>query len=182
MVGWCERSKEGTEMSENTPQQRAKRPRTALAGPYGHPFHPILVTIPIGAWVASVVFDVIGLVSEDPEPYIRGAWILIVIGLVGAVLAAVWGFLDYLQLGRSTAARRTATIHMALNLGVTVLFVINLLVRLSAEDDDQVSIIGFVLSIVGLAALGVSGWLGGKLAYRYGVRVADERTQMEGFR
>ncbi|MEV4688712.1 DUF2231 domain-containing protein [Microbacterium sp. LWH3-1.2] len=169
-------------MSANTPQQRAKRPRTALAGPYGHPFHPILVTIPIGTWVASLVFDVIGLASDDPAPYIRGAWILIIIGLIGAVLAAIWGFLDYLQLGRSTMARRTATTHMALNLGVVVLFVINLLVRLSADDDDEVSIWGLVLTIVGLAVLGVSGWLGGKLAYRYGVRVADERTQMEGFR
>ena len=168
-------------MSENTPQQRAKRPRTALAGPYGHPFHPILVTIPIGTWVASLVFDIIGSASDDPEPYVRGAWILIVIGLIGAVLAAIWGFLDYLQLGRSTQARRTATIHMALNLGVVVLFIINLLVRLSAVD-DEVSVWGLVLTIVGLAALGVSGWLGGKLAYRYGVRVADERTQMEGFR
>ena len=169
-------------MSENTPQQRAKRPRTVLAGPYGHPFHPILVTIPIGAWVASLVFDIIGLISEDPEPYIRAAWILIVIGLAGAVLAAIWGFIDYLQLGHGTPARRTATIHMTLNLTVTALFVINLLVRLSAEDDDEVSIWGFILSLVGLAALGVSGWLGGKLAYRYGVRVADERTQLEGFR
>ncbi|WP_106814243.1 DUF2231 domain-containing protein [Microbacterium timonense] len=168
-------------MSQNTPQQRAKRPASAIAGPYGHPFHPILVTIPIGSWVASLVFDIIGLVSDDPEPYVRAAWILIVIGLIGAVLAAIWGFIDYLQLGRSTVARRTATIHMSLNLGVTVLFIINLLVRLSADEDD-VSIVGFILSIVGLAALGVSGWLGGKLAYRYGVRVADERTQMEGYR
>jgi uncharacterized membrane protein len=168
-------------MSQNTPQQRAKQPRSAIAGPYGHPFHPILVTIPIGTWVASLVFDIIGLASPDPEPYIRGAWILIVIGLIGAVLAAIWGFIDYLQLGRTTQARRTATIHMAINVGVTALFVINLLVRLSA-DDDEVSIWGVVLTIVGLAALGVSGWLGGKLAYRYGVRVADERTQMEGFR
>jgi hypothetical protein len=37
----------------------AKQPRTVLAGPYGHPFHPILVTVPIGAWVASVVFDIV---------------------------------------------------------------------------------------------------------------------------
>ncbi len=169
-------------MSQNTPQQRAKQPRSALAGPYGHPFHPILVTIPIGAWVASLVFDIIGLVSDDPAPYVHGAWVLIVIGLIGAVLAAIWGFLDYLQLGRGTDARRTATIHMALNLGVTVLFVVNLLVRLSADDHDEVSIVGFILSIVGLAVLGVSGWLGGKLAYHYGVRVADERTQMDGFR
>ncbi|MFE5410465.1 DUF2231 domain-containing protein [Microbacterium sp. NPDC056569] len=168
-------------MSQSTPQQRAKQPRSAVAGPYGHPFHPILVTIPIGAWVASFVFDVIGFLAEDPEPYVHAAWILIVIGLVGAVLAAIWGFLDYLQLGRSTLARRTATIHMAINLGVVVLFVVNLLARLSAAE-DQVSVVGFVLTILGLAALGVSGWLGGKLAYRYGVRVADERTQTEGFR
>ncbi|MFK4834532.1 DUF2231 domain-containing protein [Microbacterium sp. ZW T2_14] len=168
-------------MSQNSPQQRAKQPRSALAGPYGHPFHPILVTIPIGAWVASLVFDIIGLVSDDPAPYVQGAWILIVIGLIGAVLAAIWGFLDFSQLARGTAARRTATIHMVLNLSVTVLFVINLLVRLSADDHDEVSIIGFILSIVGLAALGVSGWLGGKLAYHYGVRVADERTQLDGF-
>ena len=39
--------------------QRAKQPRTALAGPYGHPFHPMLVTLPIGAWVSSLVFDII---------------------------------------------------------------------------------------------------------------------------
>jgi uncharacterized membrane protein len=40
---------------------------------------------------------------------------------------------------------------------------------------------GLVLSVLGLAILVVSGWLGGKLAYRYGVRVADERTQATGF-
>lgn len=168
-------------MSQNTAQQRSKQPKSAIAGPYGHPFHPIFVTIPIGSWVASLVFDIIGLASDDPTPYARAAWILIVIGLVGALLAAVWGFLDYLQLAGGTAARKTATIHMVINLGVTVLFVINLLVRLSTEE-DEVSIFGFILTIVGLLALGVSGWLGGKLAYHYGVRVADEGVQAEGFR
>jgi uncharacterized membrane protein len=163
-----------------TAQQRAKRPRSAVAGPYGHPFHPIMVTIPIGAWTASLVFDIIAFAAEDPTPYVIGARILILIGIVGAVLAACFGFLDYSQLQRGTPAKRTATIHMGLNLGVTVLFLINLLVRWSA-DDDQVSIVGFILSIVGLAALGVSGWLGGKLSYHYGVRVADEKTQAEGF-
>jgi uncharacterized membrane protein len=168
-------------MHQRTPLVRAKTPRTPLAGPYGHPFHPILVTIPIGSWVASIVFDIIAFVVEDPTPYVVGARILILIGLVGALLAAVWGFLDYSQLAKGTDARRTATLHMALNLGVTVLFVVNLIVRWTA-DDDEVSVIGFILSIIGLAALGVSGWLGGKLAYHYGVRVADERTQSEGFR
>ena len=167
-------------MERRTSLDRSKRPRSIIAGPYGHPFHPILVTIPIGTWVASVVFDVIGFFAEDPTPYVVGARVLILIGILGALAAAAVGFLDYSQLARGTAARKTATVHMALNLGVTALFIVNLLVRWSA-DDDEVSVVGFVLSIVAIAALGVSGWLGGKLAYHYGVRVADERTQAEGF-
>src|SRR6188508_3120591 len=91
-----------------TAQQRAKRPRSAVAGPYGHPFHPIMVTIPIGAWVASLVFDIIAFASEDPTPYVIGARILILIGVIGAVLAACFGFLDYSQLQRATQAQRTA--------------------------------------------------------------------------
>src|SRR5687767_5028892 len=109
-----------------TAQQRAKRPRSAIAGPYGHPFHPILVTIPIGAWVASLVFDIIAFAVDDPTPYVVAARILILIGLVGAVLAACFGFLDYSQLQRGTPAQRTATIHMGLNLGVTVLCLVKL--------------------------------------------------------
>jgi hypothetical protein len=38
------------------------------------------------------------------------------------------------------------------------------------------------LSIIGLAVIGASGFLGGKLAYRYGVRVADESVQADGFK
>jgi len=168
-------------MNDTQPQTRAKHPRTPLAGPYGHPFHPILVTIPIGTWTASVIFDIIGLFADDATPYTIGAQILIAIGVVGGVVAAVFGLLDLATLARGTAARRTALIHMGLNLGAVVLFAVNWAVRAS-QDHDEVSVVGLVLSVIGLLAVGVSGWLGGKLAYRYGVRVADERTQAEGFR
>lgn len=168
-------------MEELTTQYRAKHPRSIVAGPYGHPFHPILVTIPIGTWVASLVFDIIGFVAEDPEPYVVASRVLILIGIIGALAAAFVGFLDYRQLVKGTAAHRTATVHMALNLGVIALFIVNLLVRWSA-DDEEVSVFGFILSLVALGALGLSGWLGGKLSYHYGVRVADEQTQSEGFR
>ena len=168
-------------MHDTHPQIRAKHPRSPLAGPYGHPFHPILVTIPIGTWTASVIFDIIGLFAEDATPYAVGAQILIAIGVVGAVVAAVFGLLDLSTLARGTPARRTALIHMGLNLGAVALFAVNWAVR-AAQDHDEVSVAGLVLSLIGLIAVGVSGWLGGKLAYRYGVRVADERTQAEGFR
>jgi uncharacterized membrane protein len=62
-----------------------------------------------------------------------------------------------------------------------VLFVIGFIIRVNS-DYDRLSIPAFIISIVALIMLTVSGWLGGKLAYHYGVRVADEQTQAEGFR
>ncbi|MGP3534708.1 DUF2231 domain-containing protein [Microbacterium sp. RD1] len=157
----------------------AKVPRTPLAGPYGHPFHPIAVTIPIGAWTASIVFDVLGLASEDAEPSAVGARVLIVIGLIGAVVAAFWGLLDLSRIAPQTPARRTGLIHLALNTAAALLFAVGAVVRFA--DDDHIPGGAVVLSVIALAVLGASGWLGGKLSYRWGVRVADEATQREGF-
>lgn len=92
----------------------------------------------------------------------------------------MWGFLDYIQLERGTPAQKTGLVHMLLNLGAMALFAANLIVRFLG--DDEVSIVGLVLTLIALAALSMSGWLGGKLTYTYGVRVADERAQDEGFR
>lgn len=161
---------------------RAKRPRSILAGPYGHPFHPIAITIPVGAWAASLIFDVIGFFAEDPEPYVQGANVLIGIGLVGAVIAAVLGLMDLSTLAPGSTARRTALVHMTLNLAAVALFVVSLIVRIASDEDDEVSVFGFILSLVAYAVVGASGYLGGKLAYHFGVRVADEGTQSEGFR
>lgn len=140
-----------------------------------------MITIPIGAWTASVVFDLFALFSEDPSAYIPGAQLLIAIGVIGAVAAAVFGLHDLSLLAPGTAARRTALLHMTLNLAVMVLFIVSFILRM-VSGSEELNIAGFVLSILALAVLGVSGWLGGKLAYRYGVRVASEKTQMEGFR
>jgi uncharacterized membrane protein len=160
--------------------QTAKHPRTALAGPYGHPFHPILVTIPIGAWTGSLIFDIAAAVGDSDSVFATGAFWLIVIGLVGAVLAAVFGLLDLSTIPRGTKAFATGLTHLTLNSVVVVLYVVNLVVRNNAGR-DEFSTAGLVISIVALALLGVSGWLGGRLSYHYGVRVADESTQREGF-
>lgn len=164
-----------------TPMHRAKRPRSVLAGPYGHPFHPILITVPIGAWVASLVFDLIAAFGDDPAVFARGAYWLIVIGVVGALLAAVFGLMDLLAIPRGTRAFRTALTHMVINVAVVVLFVVNDALR-QAQGVDDASGAGIALTVVALGMLGVSGWLGGKLAYSYGVRVADEETQAAAYR
>jgi uncharacterized membrane protein len=167
-------------MAQPAASDRAKHPRTALAGPYGHPFHPILITVPVGAWIASIVFDVLAIFAEDPSALLLGAQVLIAIGVVGAVVAAIFGFLDYSVIPSGTPAKRTAVVHMALNLVAVAVFAIDWFVRSGAGHDD-VPVAGVVLSVVGLALIGASGYLGGKLAYHYGVRVAGEEKQVEGF-
>jgi uncharacterized membrane protein len=164
-----------------TPLQEAKQPVTAAAGPYGHPFHPILVTVPIGAWVVSLVFDIASHSSGEPDVFVKGAFWLIGAGIIGAVVAAVFGLLDLLAIPRGTPAFRTGLTHMAMNLTVVALFAVSFGVRHGNLDVADSTTAGVVLSVIALAILVVSGWLGGKLAYRYGVRVADERTQAEGF-
>ncbi|MCG7418005.1 DUF2231 domain-containing protein [Microbacterium sp. ACRRU] len=157
----------------------AKRPRSIVAGPYGHPFHPIAVTIPIGAWSSSLVFDLVGLAADEPAAFAAGSRLLIAIGLVGAVAAAVLGLLDMSRIEKRTAAHRTALAHLVLNTTAIVLFTLGLVVRLL--DAGRIPLVAFLLSLIAAAGLSVSGWLGGKLSYRWGVRVADEQTQREGF-
>jgi len=157
----------------------AKRPVTPLAGSYGHPVHPALVAVPIGAWIASFVFDVGSRVVSDGRFLVQGSRWLIALGVLGAVVAALAGFLDLLAIAPGTRAFRIAMVHMSINLIVTGLFGAGLALRDGSAD--RVGWGPIALSAVALAGLAVSGWLGGELAYRYGVRVADEATQGEGY-
>lgn len=154
-----------------------------LAGPYGHPLHPMLVAVPIGAWVASLVFDIGSHVASRPGALADGSLWLIAVGVLGALAAASAGFMDLFAIPTGTRAFRTALVHMSLNLLVTVAYAIGFAWRRGDYGHgDAVSAGQLALSAVSLAALSVSGFLGGKLAYRYGIRVADEATQSEGLR
>jgi uncharacterized membrane protein len=148
----------------------AKQPVSALlTGPYGHPFHPLLVTVPIGAWVSGLTFDIASHVVDRPGFLTQGAEWLIAIGVLGALAAAMVGFLDLFAIPTGTRAFTTALVG-------------NFFWRHSTYTHGHAVMAGqLALSAVSLAALSVSGYLGGKLAYRFGVRVADEGTQAEGY-
>ena len=78
----------------------AKQPTTVLAGPYGHPLHPALVAIPIGAWVCSVILDVGSRFLDTGATASRAAWWLLGIGVLGALAVATFGFLDLFGIPR----------------------------------------------------------------------------------
>ena len=161
----------------------AKDPISPVAGPYGHPFHPILVTVPIGAWITSLVLDIGSrATSNSPGALARGAWWAIAVGIVGALLAALFGLMDLLDIPRRTQAFRIGLIHMALNLTVVAAFVVSYIWRDDRGVGVETSGGQIVLSAAALVFLGVSGFLGGMLSYRYGVRVAAESDQADGYR
>jgi uncharacterized membrane protein len=160
---------------------QAKRPVTLLAGGYGHPLHPALVALPIGAWLASLVFDVASYMAAEPRFLAEGSRWLIALGVLGALAAAGVGFLDFLAIPGGTRAWRVALIHMTLNLAVTAAYAVGFVIR-GDQPTAPVPAGPLALSVVALVALGVSGYLGGELVFRYGVRVVDEATQAEGFR
>src|SRR3954467_3989090 len=142
----------------STHMEQAKQPVSRLvAGPYGHPMHPILVTVPIGAWVSSLVFDIGSHVVDRPGFLAQGAEWLIAIGVVGAVLAALAGTLDLVAIPTGTRAFRTGLVHMTLNLVVAAGFVVGFFWRhASCGPPAAVGTGQLVLSILLLCVLGAS--------------------------
>lgn len=138
-----------------------------------HPIHPMLVGFPIGFFGAVLVSDVISIWG-NPAFWPQVSTWLIAFGVVGALLAAVFGFIDYFTAPMSAATKRSATTHMILNLIVVVLYAAAFYVRYG----NPTSTLGYVLTYVGLATLVVSGWYGGHLVYvgLIGTKSARETT------
>lgn len=163
------------------PDDRGKHPISPLAGTYGHPIHPIVVTVPIGAWVSSLVFDIVSRMQAKSDVFATASMWLIGIGIIGALVAAAFGLMDLVGIPKGTLAFRTGLIHAGLNVTVVGVYIVSFVLRLSMRAAGPVPGGLIALSVAALGVLVVSGFLGGTLAYRYGVRVADEGKQAEGF-
>lgn len=130
----------------------------------GHPIHPMLVPFPIAFFIGALITDIISHWG-DPIFWPRMSVVLIGLGIIGALLAAIFGFIDYMTAPLSEGAKKTATTHLALNLIVVVIFIIAFFVRLG----DATSTLGYVLTVLGVIVLFFSGYLGGKLVFEGGV-------------
>lgn len=134
-----------------------------------HPIHPMLVTFPIGLWVFSLISDII-FRSGGGQVWWYVAYYNIIAGVVGALLAAIPGFIDLFSL-KPSRAKRVGLWHMGLNLAIVVLFIVNYYIR---GRSVQMASEPFILSIIGIALLLVSGWLGGEMVYVHGIAVDRE--------
>ncbi|SDE06694.1 Rieske 2Fe-2S domain-containing protein [Auraticoccus monumenti] len=131
--------------------------RSLLGGtPLGHPLHPLLVTVPIGAWATAAALDALG-----NKPGARSA---VGVGVLVAPLAAAAGVHDWAT--TQGGERRVGWVHGLLNTVTLGLYAASWVARRRGNDR-----LGVLLTLPGLALLGTAGWLGGHLSYARGVGV-----------
>ena len=87
----------------------------------GHPIHPMLIVFPLGLFVASIVMDILFTITDN-VPYAAAAFYNIAGGIIGGLLAAIFGFRDYAAIPENTRAKRIGLMHGFGNLAVLVLF------------------------------------------------------------
>ncbi len=135
----------------------------------GHPIHPILVPFPIGLLTTSVIFDVVHLVAGGARWAEISFW-MIGVGVLGGLLAAVFGLIDWLAIPSGTRAKAVGLGHGISNVLMVVLFASSWLLRSGAPGDPGAFPI--VLSFLGVGLASLGGFLGGELVFRMGIGVA----------
>ena len=123
----------------------------------GHPTHPLLVTVPIGSWVGSVLFQLSPARRQTGHD-------LVVLGLVATPAAVLTGLADFPELTKRQ--RRVALVHAGANILSATSFLVSL--RLRQRRSDRAAM---AWSLVGLSAVAAGGALGGHLAYAQGAGV-----------
>jgi uncharacterized membrane protein len=126
----------------------------------------MLVPIPIGLWLFSLICDLVYAFGGGGAEWRTVAFYTMVGGIVGGLVAAVPGLIDMMSLTGSP--KKTALVHMAINLTIVALYVVNAVLRVANPENLQ---LGLWLSLGAVALLLVSGWLGGKMVYEQGVAV-----------
>ena len=138
----------------------------------GHPIHPMLIVLPLGLLPVAVLGDLFYIVGNDPIFAELAFWTL-TIGILGGLLAAVFGLIDWLGIPGGTRAKRVGLIHGVGNLVVVALFSVSWFLRLP-DHAYAPDLAPFLLGLVAVAIALATAWLGGELVYRLRVAVDDD--------
>ena len=136
---------------------------------FGHPIHQMLIVFPLGLLAMAVIFDVIRLAAGTmlgiPSYYMIAA------GVISGLVAAIFGFIDWLSIPPRTRAKSVGVWHGLGNVVVVLLFAASWWLR--TGDPSNPPTLAFGLALVGVGLALVTGWLGGELVDRLGVGVDD---------
>ena len=140
----------------------------ARARLFGHPVHQMLIPFPLGLLATAAIFDLLSLVRHNGHWSEIAFW-MIAAGIIGGLIAAVFGLIDWLAIPAGTRAKRVGALHGIGNVVVVALSVGSWLMR--RADPMTPSVAALALSFAGVALIALTGWLGGELVDQLGVGV-----------
>ncbi|MFS8478159.1 MAG: DUF2231 domain-containing protein [Micromonosporaceae bacterium] len=138
---------------------------------FGHAAHPMLIVFPLGLLATAVIFDIIYLFT-DRQGLAMAAGYMIAAGIIGGLVAAIFGLVDFLSIPSGTRAKRIGALHGTGNVIVVGLFAISWLIRVNAgawEPNGAALFFSFAGAILALG----TAWLGGELVERLAVGVDE---------
>jgi len=138
---------------------------------FGHAIHPILIVFPLGLLGTAAIFDAIYLATLNRTWSTVSFW-MIVAGLIGGLIAALFGLIDWLNIPQNTRAKSVGLYHAIVMDVALILFAVGLYLRWSTPETPAT--IATVCSFAGLAFALVGGWFGGELVERLGVSVSPD--------
>jgi uncharacterized membrane protein len=139
----------------------------------GHPLHPALVHVPVGAWTAALIFDLCSIGGVGQNAMVVTSFTCILIGCVVALLAAPTGLADWMEIKPEKPAYKLGLVHMVLNVLVLGLFIANLVIRWNhVRTAQRVSSLELSLTVIAFILLGISAYLGGLMVFDHGISIA----------
>jgi uncharacterized membrane protein len=135
----------------------------------GHPVHPMLIVYPLGLLSMAVIFDILFLIFGN-RLLPTASYYMIAAGVLGGLLAAIFGFIDWLALPNGSRAKNIGLWHGIGNVVITGLFAVSWFLR-SNNVDFVPDSMALILSFAGTALALITAWIGGELVYRLGVGV-----------
>jgi uncharacterized membrane protein len=142
----------------------------AKAKSMGHPIHPMVIVFPLGLLPVAAIFDIVYLYTKNGHWADVSYW-MIAAGVIGGLLAAVFGLIDWLAIPPGTRAKYIGLVHGLTNVVVVVLFIVSWLMR--RPNPAAPELLAIILGFIGVGLSFLSGWLGGELVYRLSVAVDD---------
>lgn len=136
---------------------------------FGHPVHPMLIVFPVGLLATAVIFDILHMASGNPV-LATVSFYMIAAGVVGGLLAAIFGLIDWLALPNNSRAKSIGGWHGIGNVVIVVLFAASWLLR-GNNPNFVPDTFAMLLSFAGFALALITAWIGGELVYRLGVGV-----------
>jgi uncharacterized membrane protein len=143
---------------------------TSRAKLFGHPIHQMLIVFPLGLLAMAVIFDIIRLANGSPAMG-YSSYYMIAAGVISGLIAAVFGFIDWLAIPSRSRAKTIGAWHAVGNVGVLLLFAVSWWMR--RPDAENPPVTAFVVALVGAGLALVTGWLGGELVDRLGIGVDE---------